>query len=69
VHETDDLDSWQWNGQLVPAALGAALTAIALTLGFTSRRRAYHAMLAISIGCALIWYLWVGSDDFARTGG
>jgi heme A synthase len=61
----DDLSSWEWNGQLVFAVLGALVGAVALTLGFTPHRRVYRALLALSISCAVCWYGWVTVDDFA----
>jgi hypothetical protein len=62
----DDLGGWEWNGQLVFAVLGALVAAGALTLGFTSHRRAYRALLALSISCAVCWDAWVTAEDFAR---
>jgi glucan phosphoethanolaminetransferase (alkaline phosphatase superfamily) len=61
----DNLESWEWNGQLVFAVLGALVAAVALILGFTSHRRVYRALLALSVTCAVCWYAWITADDFA----
>jgi hypothetical protein len=61
----DDLDSWEWNGQLVFAVVGALVAATALTLGFTSHKRIYRALLALAISCAVCWYAWTTAEDFA----
>jgi len=60
-----DAEHWRWTGQLVLSVLGGSLGVVALTLGFTSRRRAYKPLLALSAGCAILWIGWVfGSGTF-----
>jgi hypothetical protein len=61
----DNLESWEWNGQLVFALLGTAVGIVALVLGFTSHRRVYRALLFLSISCVVVWYGWVTAEDFA----
>jgi hypothetical protein len=60
-----DYEKWQWTGQFALAATGALLAIIALALGFTTHTRAYRTLLAMSVGCALVWAAWVPlSGDF-----
>lgn len=60
-----DTEHWRWTAQLVLAAVASVLGLAALALGFTSRTRAYRALLAVSVACVLSWLVWVvGLGEF-----
>ena len=60
----DQAESWQYDGQAYLALAGAALTAVAMVLGFTPFIRTYRAFLALAVGSAVLWLAWLQSGSF-----
>jgi glycerol uptake facilitator-like aquaporin len=57
-------ESWKYPGQFVLAAAGSLFAVWALVLSFKRRERAYHALVALSVGCAVIWAGWSMTGEF-----
>jgi len=57
-------DDWKYTAQFALAILGSSLAVWTLVLGFRRRERAYHVLVALSVGCAVIWTGWFMTGEF-----
>lgn len=55
---------WGYEAQFYLAGAGALLGVVALTFGFTTKKRTYWTFAVASTVCWVTWFVWVSSGNF-----